>query len=213
MHDLKHTQSVTLLFVHSANNTLGCATWILTEPRPCEIRLPDIVVSPDSRQISGHVLFAGEFKDKSADLRVLISYQDPAQKLVIMLGFRNRLKPDGVNDNFWTWKNETANFNSQFDTALYPQYHLANTCICSTGDKDTKTTFPATGSTTFVTQDSFSLTCFIKKDYQSISSHDGGVLGLTFYTNKTDPGQLLMPGSPGAGTLARPDCYYKANLD
>lgn len=170
-------------------------TWPLTESIPCLVPLPELAVSPDCRQISAQTLFGGQFKPRTSDdNRVLLTYQDPAQNLVIMMGFRNPDKPEGGNDLSWTWKNETAFFNSFFAKGNYveantlderpinPKYHVAATCMCSDWWQD----------------NFFSLTCFLKKDYKSSSLHDGGIVSLGFITNDTSPGQLLRDG----GTLA-----------
>ncbi len=74
--------------------------WTLNNVRNCSLvlNLPNIIVAPDSRQISATLLVSTE------DYRsLLLVYQDHSERVIVMSAYANT-------SNIWTWRNETSKF-------------------------------------------------------------------------------------------------------
>lgn len=116
---------VSLFYVGQNDNQLSCLDWGPSgNHSPCPINLEQSHLAVDSRQIS-----ATWIPTKGPSPHLLIAYQDPSQKLVVL-----RLSSIVTSESSTSILNETAKFNSALNEEIQtfepgsPDAYLAKTC-------------------------------------------------------------------------------------
>ena len=187
-------QAVALFYV-SGSNTLSCVGWVRGKPQNCEFleAFPKIPVAPDSRQISATVLSAsGKGMSGSFSLGtkgILITYQDPAQRLSFLCFSPGPLSRDSKSSKPpWSMRNLTFDFNSGLQGTISDARDIHAAVACSAAfpnDFSNATAWNARAPR-------FDIYCFKKHNYETNSTHDGSVVQFSFSINRDFPYNLTV---------------------
>ncbi|KAL8908882.1 MAG: hypothetical protein Q9171_005279 [Xanthocarpia ochracea] len=149
------------------DNKLDCVEWALNDVRNCSVflDLPNIIVAPDSRQISATLLVSSNGKRN-----LLLVYKDHSERVIVMSAYAN-------NSDIWTWQNETYKFYAGQSTNQL--FNLQTTCSAALNDNG----IPGTNS--------FTLHCFARYG-KSYASSNVAQVSLPFDIRSSSPGEIVV---------------------